>query len=267
MSVSTFWGFFTAVVLAIWTVPDGLKWFAFEMFRAYVPYGPISMAWAKYVSALPLHVPFCRMLLILTSQRNLLRRRRRARHRAGHHERFRLRRQRLASLPRLSRCRRSGVPQGFHLLECHVCGAGGDYLVGLVHASEGGEEEGDACRLSVRTDERRRVGRCSRSSRTCCLLSARLARSAAAAWLDRYLCLDCTSTPATRRPLRSQIVAMLSEKRVLQCAALLSMSKELTYTMSVCGRDLRHGDSTPSVQPSTRIGHELLPRIASHHPA
>ena len=47
MSVSTFWGFFTAVVLAIWTVPDGLKWFAFEMFRAYVPYGPISMAWAK----------------------------------------------------------------------------------------------------------------------------------------------------------------------------------------------------------------------------
>jgi ACS family pantothenate transporter-like MFS transporter len=49
MSVSTFWGFFTAVVLAVWTVPDGLKWFAFEMFRAYVPYGPISMAWAKYV--------------------------------------------------------------------------------------------------------------------------------------------------------------------------------------------------------------------------
>lgn len=47
MSVSTFWGFFIAVVLAVWTVPDGLKWFAFEMFRAYVPYGPISMAWAK----------------------------------------------------------------------------------------------------------------------------------------------------------------------------------------------------------------------------
>lgn len=47
MSVSTFWGFFTAVVLAVWSVPDGLKWFAFEMFRAYVPYGPISMAWAK----------------------------------------------------------------------------------------------------------------------------------------------------------------------------------------------------------------------------
>jgi ACS family pantothenate transporter-like MFS transporter len=53
MSVSTFWGFFTAVVLAVWTVPDGLKWFAFEMFRAYVPYGPISMAWAKYVLLIP----------------------------------------------------------------------------------------------------------------------------------------------------------------------------------------------------------------------
>jgi ACS family pantothenate transporter-like MFS transporter len=54
MSVSTFWGFFTAVVLAIWTVPDGLKWFAFEMFRAYVPYGPISMTWAKYIILPPL---------------------------------------------------------------------------------------------------------------------------------------------------------------------------------------------------------------------
>lgn len=60
MSVSTFWGFFTAVVLAIWTVPDGLKWFSFEMFRAYVPYGPISMAWAKYVflPSLPSHALF-----------------------------------------------------------------------------------------------------------------------------------------------------------------------------------------------------------------
>lgn len=47
MSVSTFWGFFTCLVLAIWNIPDGLKWFAFEMFRAYVPYGPISMAWTK----------------------------------------------------------------------------------------------------------------------------------------------------------------------------------------------------------------------------
>jgi hypothetical protein len=213
---------------------------------------------------------FALRVLVLTlspQQRNLLRRRRRARNRAGHHERFRLRRQRLATLPRLSRRRRPGVPQGFHFLECDVCGAGGDYLVGLVHASEGGEEEGDACRLSVRTDERRRVGRCWRSPWTCCLLSARLARSAAAAWLERYLCLDCTSTPATWRPLRSQIVAMLSKMRVLHCAALLSMSKEVTYTMSVCGRDLRHGDNKPSVQPSTRIGHGLLPRIASHHPA
>ena len=56
MSVSTFWGFFTAVVLAVWTVPDGLKWFAFEMFRAYVPYGPIGMAWAKYVFSCYTHL-------------------------------------------------------------------------------------------------------------------------------------------------------------------------------------------------------------------
>jgi ACS family pantothenate transporter-like MFS transporter len=47
MSVSTFWGFVTSIILAVWTVPTGLKWFAFEMFRAYVPYGPISMTWAK----------------------------------------------------------------------------------------------------------------------------------------------------------------------------------------------------------------------------
>lgn len=47
MSVSTFWGMFCAIVLAIWTVPSALKWFAFEMYRASVPYGPISMSWAK----------------------------------------------------------------------------------------------------------------------------------------------------------------------------------------------------------------------------
>lgn len=47
MSVSTFWGLFCGIVLAIWNVPSGLKWFAFEMMRAYVPYGPISMSWAK----------------------------------------------------------------------------------------------------------------------------------------------------------------------------------------------------------------------------
>jgi ACS family pantothenate transporter-like MFS transporter len=47
MSVSTFWGFVTSIILAAWTVPVGLKWIAFEMFRAYVPYGPISMTWAK----------------------------------------------------------------------------------------------------------------------------------------------------------------------------------------------------------------------------
>ena len=47
MSVSTSVGLFCSVILAVWQVPAGLKWFAFEMTRASVPYGPISMSWAK----------------------------------------------------------------------------------------------------------------------------------------------------------------------------------------------------------------------------
>jgi len=47
MSFSTFWGLLTTAILAAWTVPIGLKWFAFEMYRAAVPYGPLSMSWAK----------------------------------------------------------------------------------------------------------------------------------------------------------------------------------------------------------------------------
>ncbi|KAF2167409.1 hypothetical protein M409DRAFT_66020 [Zasmidium cellare ATCC 36951] len=49
MSFSTFWGFFCSLILAIWLVPSGLKWFAFEMYRASVPYGPISMSWANEI--------------------------------------------------------------------------------------------------------------------------------------------------------------------------------------------------------------------------
>lgn len=49
MSISTFFGFFTSLVLAIWTIPVGLKWFAFFMQRAAVPYGPLSMSWANEI--------------------------------------------------------------------------------------------------------------------------------------------------------------------------------------------------------------------------
>ncbi|KAK6434805.1 hypothetical protein LTR95_009007 [Oleoguttula sp. CCFEE 5521] len=51
MSISTFFGLLYSVVLAIWTVPSGMKWFAFEISRAAVPYGPIFMSWAKYAHA------------------------------------------------------------------------------------------------------------------------------------------------------------------------------------------------------------------------
>ncbi|KAK7740712.1 hypothetical protein SLS53_005180 [Cytospora paraplurivora] len=49
MSISTFFGFFTSLLLAIWTIPVGLKWFAFMMQRAAVPYGPLSMTWANEI--------------------------------------------------------------------------------------------------------------------------------------------------------------------------------------------------------------------------
>ncbi|EME80536.1 uncharacterized protein MYCFIDRAFT_31685 [Pseudocercospora fijiensis CIRAD86] len=49
MSVSTFFGLFCAMVLAAWTVPHGLKWFAFLMYRASVAYGPMSMSWANEI--------------------------------------------------------------------------------------------------------------------------------------------------------------------------------------------------------------------------
>lgn len=49
MSISTFIGGFAALVLAIWNVPDGLKWFAFLIQRASVPYGPLSMSWTNEI--------------------------------------------------------------------------------------------------------------------------------------------------------------------------------------------------------------------------
>ncbi|CAO2653792.1 Nn.00g032030.m01.CDS01 [Neocucurbitaria sp. VM-36] len=49
MSISTILGFFSALCLAIWTIPSGLKWTAFFLQRASVPYGPLSMSWANEI--------------------------------------------------------------------------------------------------------------------------------------------------------------------------------------------------------------------------
>lgn len=49
MSISTFFGFFTSLLLAIWTIPTGLKWFSFLASRIPVAYGPLSMTWANEI--------------------------------------------------------------------------------------------------------------------------------------------------------------------------------------------------------------------------
>ncbi|KAH7383982.1 major facilitator superfamily transporter [Pyrenochaeta sp. MPI-SDFR-AT-0127] len=49
MSISTILGLFSALCLAIWTIPTGLKWVAFFLQRASVPYGPLSMSWANEI--------------------------------------------------------------------------------------------------------------------------------------------------------------------------------------------------------------------------
>jgi ACS family pantothenate transporter-like MFS transporter len=49
MSISTFLGGFAALCLAIWNIPSGLKWLAFFLQRASVPYGPLSMSWANEI--------------------------------------------------------------------------------------------------------------------------------------------------------------------------------------------------------------------------
>ncbi|KAK7955647.1 major facilitator superfamily transporter [Apiospora aurea] len=49
MSLSTLLGGFAALVLAIWQIPDGLKWFAFLLQKGSVPYGPLSMSWANEI--------------------------------------------------------------------------------------------------------------------------------------------------------------------------------------------------------------------------
>lgn len=40
-------GLFSSIVLAVWDVPIGLKWVAFEVYRFSAPYGPLSYTWAK----------------------------------------------------------------------------------------------------------------------------------------------------------------------------------------------------------------------------
>ncbi|KFY48030.1 hypothetical protein V495_01671 [Pseudogymnoascus sp. VKM F-4514 (FW-929)] len=49
MSIASFFGFFASLLLAIWTIPSGLKWFAYFSSRAAVAYGPLSMSWANEI--------------------------------------------------------------------------------------------------------------------------------------------------------------------------------------------------------------------------
>ncbi|KZM24959.1 uncharacterized protein EKO05_0010497 [Ascochyta rabiei] len=49
MSISTLLGGFSALCLAIWNIPTGLKWLSFFLQRASVPYGPLSMSWANEI--------------------------------------------------------------------------------------------------------------------------------------------------------------------------------------------------------------------------
>ncbi|KAF9078036.1 major facilitator superfamily transporter [Rhodocollybia butyracea] len=49
MTIATLLGGLAALSLAIWDIPDGLKWSAFFLFRAGVPYGPLSMTWANEI--------------------------------------------------------------------------------------------------------------------------------------------------------------------------------------------------------------------------
>ncbi len=49
MSICTCIGFLSALGLAIWSIPNGLKWFLFFIARAAVPYGPLAMSWANEI--------------------------------------------------------------------------------------------------------------------------------------------------------------------------------------------------------------------------
>ncbi|KAI4602941.1 hypothetical protein KJ359_008162 [Pestalotiopsis sp. 9143b] len=49
MSISTVLGGTAAFILAIWHVPTALKWAAFLLQKAAVPYGPLAMSWANEI--------------------------------------------------------------------------------------------------------------------------------------------------------------------------------------------------------------------------
>jgi len=49
MSISTFFGFLSALLLAIWSIPSWLKWTAFFLGRTSVAYGPLAMSWANEI--------------------------------------------------------------------------------------------------------------------------------------------------------------------------------------------------------------------------
>ncbi|KAF7535687.1 hypothetical protein G7054_g5163 [Neopestalotiopsis clavispora] len=49
MSLSTLLGGLAALALAVWNVPRALKWCAFLLQRASVPYGPLAMSWANEI--------------------------------------------------------------------------------------------------------------------------------------------------------------------------------------------------------------------------
>ncbi|KAF1349744.1 major facilitator superfamily transporter [Delphinella strobiligena] len=49
MSISTLFGFFSSLLIAIWFIPTGLLWFAYFLQKAAVPYGPLSMTWANEI--------------------------------------------------------------------------------------------------------------------------------------------------------------------------------------------------------------------------
>ncbi|KAH8669485.1 putative pantothenate transporter liz1 [Tricladium varicosporioides] len=49
MAIATSLGFLSYLLLAIWTIPIGLQWFAYFLTRAAVAYGPLSMSWANEI--------------------------------------------------------------------------------------------------------------------------------------------------------------------------------------------------------------------------
>ncbi|OBT43997.1 hypothetical protein VE00_05695 [Pseudogymnoascus sp. WSF 3629] len=49
MSGAVFAGLFSSIILAIWVVPAGLKWFALFLNRAAVPFGPLLLTWTNEI--------------------------------------------------------------------------------------------------------------------------------------------------------------------------------------------------------------------------